>query len=130
MTQDLNSLSHAIIGAAIEVHQGIGPGLLESAYRKCLAKVLRDKGFQVQEEVILPLRFQGVVIDENAYRIDLIVNDLIIVEVKAVETMKPLFSRQTLTYLKLTGRQLGLLINFNVGILKEGIIRVVNNFEE
>ncbi len=130
MENKLNKISHDIIGAAIEVHRELGPGLLESAYRKCLAKLLRDQGYQVEEEVYLPLTFKGEVVEEKAYRLDLLVEDLVIVEIKSVENMKKLFSMQTLTYLKQTNRQLGLLINFNVSILKDGINRIVNGFEE
>ena len=126
---DLNVISGEIIKASIEVHKELGPGLLESAYRKCLAKVLRDMGYAVEEEVNLPLKFRGDIIEENAYRIDLIVNESVIVEVKSVEEMKPLFSKQTGTYLKLMDLQLGLLINFNVSLLRDGIKRIVNNFE-
>jgi len=130
METNLNKISHAVIGASIDVHRELGPGLLESVYRKCLARVLRDEGYQVEEEVYLNLTFRGEVVEERAFRIDLLVNDLVIVEVKSVETMKPLFSKQTLTYLKQTNKQLGLLINFNVSVLKEGINRIVNHFEE
>ena len=128
METDLNKISHDIIGAAIDVHQELGPGLLESAYRKCLAKVLRDMGYQVEEEFHYHLIFKGELVEENAFRVDLLVNNLVIVEIKAVETMKPLFSKQTLTYLKQAGKKLGLLINFNVPTLKEGINRIVNGF--
>lgn len=130
MTPEINSITHDIIGAAIEVHRELGPGLLESVYRKCLAKVLRDNGYTVEEELYLPLRFRGEIIEENAYRIDLLVNDQIVVEIKAVETMKPLFAKQTLTYLKLTDKKLGLLINFNVPVLKDGIERIINGVLE
>lgn len=130
MKNKLNNLSHDIIGSAIEVHRELGPGLLESVYRKCLAKLLRDKGYKVEEEICFPLIFKGEVIEEKAYRLDLLVEDLVIVEIKSVESMKKLFSMQTLTYLKQTRRQLGLLINFNVPILKDGINRIVNGFEE
>jgi GxxExxY protein len=129
METDLNRISHDIIGAAIEVHRELGPGLLESVYRKCLAKILRDNGYQVEEEVCFPLVFKNEVIEKNAFRIDLLINDLVVVEIKSVETMKPLFSKQTLTYLKQTDKKLGLLINFNVSVLKEGINRIVNRLE-
>ncbi|VGO12448.1 hypothetical protein PDESU_01001 [Pontiella desulfatans] len=127
---DLNVISGDIIKAAIEVHKELGPGLLESVYRKCLAKVLRDMGYEVDEEIYLPLTFRGSVVEENAYRIDLLVNKSVIVEVKSVGELKPLFSKQTGTYLKLMDLQLGLLINFNVSLLKDGIKRIVNNFEQ
>ena len=127
---DLNNISYEIIRAVIEVHKELGPGLLESVYRKCLAKVLRDKGYDVKEEIYLPLTFRGELIEANAYRIDLLVSNSVIVEVKSVEEMKPVFSKQTGTYLKLMNLQLGLLINFNVPLLKDGIKRIVNNLEE
>jgi GxxExxY protein len=126
--EDLNIISHDIIRAAIEVHKELGPGLLESVYRKCLAKVLRDMGYQVEEELCLPVKFRGEIVEENGYRIDLLVQGAVIVEVKSVETMKDLFSKQLGTYLKLKSLQLGLLINFNVPLLKNGIKRIVNGF--
>ena len=126
--EDLNIISHDIIRAAIEVHKELGPGLLESVYRKCLAKVLRDMGYQVEEELCLPVKFRGEIVEENGYRIDLLVEAVVIVEVKSVEIMKDLFSKQLGTYLKLKNLQLGLLINFNVPLLKNGIKRIVNGF--
>lgn len=126
--KDLNTISHDIIQAAIEVHKELGPGLLESVYRKYLAKVLRDMGCQVEEELCLPVEFRGEIIEENGYRIDLLVEEAVIVEVKSVETMKDLFSKQLGTYLKLKNLRLGLLINFNVPLLKNGIKRIVNGF--
>lgn len=128
--KDLNAISHGIIQSAIEVHKELGPGLLESVYRKCLAKALRDTGYQVEEELYLPVKFRGEVVEENGYRIDLLVEKSVIVEVKSVETMKSLFSKQLGTYLKLTGMHLGLLINFNEVMLRDGIKRIVNNFPE
>ncbi|HNX53426.1 MAG TPA: GxxExxY protein [Pontiellaceae bacterium] len=128
--KDLNTISHDIIQSAIEVHKELGPGLLESVYRKCLSKALRDTGCQVEEEVYLPVKFRGEVVEENGYRIDLLVEKSVIVEVKSVETVKNLFSKQLGTYLKLTGMHLGLLINFNEVMLRDGIKRIVNNFPE
>jgi GxxExxY protein len=127
---DLNTISGNIIKSAIEVHKELGPGLLESVYRKCLVQVLRNMGSEVKEEIYLPLKFRGSIIEEEAYRVDLLVDNLVVVEVKSVEEMKPLFSKQTGTYLKLMDLQLGLLINFNVSLLKDGIKRIVNNFEK
>ena len=128
--KDLNTISHDIIQVAIEVHKELGPGLLESVYRKCLAKLLRNMGYQVEEELYLPVKFRGEVIEENGDRIDLLVEKSVIVEVKSVETMKNLFSKQLGTYLKLTGKQVGLLINFNEVMRRDGIKRIVNNFTE
>ncbi len=128
--KDLNQISHDIIHAEIEVHKELGPGLLESVYRKCFVKVLRDMGYQVEEELYLPVTFRGEVVEENGYRIDLLVENAVVVEVKSVETMKSLFSKQIGTYLKLKNLSLGLLINFNVGLLKDGVKRIVNDFPE
>lgn len=128
--KDLNTISHDIIHAAMEVHRELGPGLLESVYRKCLAKVLRDMGYEVEEELYLPVTFHEEVVEENGYRIDLLVANAVIVEVKSVETMKNLFSKQIGTYLKLKNLSSGLLINFNVPLLKDGIKRIVNDFPE
>ena len=127
---DLNKISGDIIRVSIEVHKELGPGLLESVYRKCLAKLLRDNGHDVKEELYLPVVFRGEVIEENGYRVDLLVDERVVVEVKSVEEMKPLFSKQTGTYLKLLDMQLGLLINFNVPLLKDGIKRIVNGYSE
>ena len=128
--RELNTISHDIIQAAIAVHRELGPGLLESVYRKCLAKVLRDMGYAVEEELYLPVIFRGELVEENGYRVDLLVEKSVIVEVKSVETMKNLFFKQLGTYLKLTGMHLGLLINFNEVMLRDGIKRIVNNFPE
>ena len=127
---DLNKISGDIIQASIEVHTELGPGLLESVYRKCLAKVLRSMGHDVKEELCLPLVFRGETVEENAYRVDMLVDDQVVVEIKSVEDMKPLFSKQLGTYLKLLDLQLGLLINFNVPLLKDGIKRIVNGYSE
>lgn len=127
---ELNKISHDIIQAAIEVHKELGPGLLESVYRKCLAELLREMGYRVEEELYLPVTFRGKIVEERGYRIDLLIEDSIIVEVKSVETMKNLFSKQLGTYLNQKRKTLGLLINFNEVLLKNGIKRVVNKFIE
>ena len=127
---DLNKISGDIIQAAIEVHKDLGPGLLEYVYRKCLAKVLRDTGHDVQEELFLPVVFRGEMVEENGYRVDLLVDGKVVVEVKSVEEMKSLFSKQLGTYLKMLDLQLGLLINFNAPLLKDGIKRIVNGYCE
>lgn len=126
----LNAISHDIIKGAIEVHKELGPGLLESVYRKCLSIQLREMGYEVLEEVYIPLEFHGQLIEEKAFRIDLLVNSKIIVELKSVEKIPPLYSKQLGTYLKLAGKHLGLLINFNEVLLKNGIKRIVNGFED
>lgn len=121
-----NDLSYKTIGAAIEIHKIIGPGLLESAYENALAFELREIGLEVKQQVPMPFVYKDVKQDVG-YRIDLVINDKILVEVKSVETLAPVHYAQTLTYLKLSGLKLGLLINFNTSVLKDGIHRIVNN---
>jgi GxxExxY protein len=118
-------LTGEIIGAAMKVHSALGPGLLESAYENCLAHVLLQKGFFVEKQKALPLVFDDVKL-EAGYRIDLLVNTEIIVEVKAVDTIIDIHVAQVLTYLKLSGCKLALLINFNSVHLKDGIRRYIN----
>jgi GxxExxY protein len=117
-------LTQKIIGAAIEVHRAIGPGLLESAYQACLARELSVRGIPFEKEKPLPLDYKGVQLD-CGYRLDFLVDDKVVVELKAVEIMHPVYEAQLLTYLKLTGCKVGLLINFNVPVLKDGITRRV-----
>lgn len=121
MTQkEVDKLSYDIIGCAIEVHKELGPGLLESVYEKCLAHFLKEKGFEIQCQQIVPLHFHGLELDCDL-RFDLLVNDLIIVELKTVEIILPVHEAQLLTYLKLLKKPKGILINFNcVNIFKEG----------
>ena len=121
----LQQLSNAVIGAAIEVHRELGPGLLESVYEACLRVELESKGLKVETQIDLPLIYKGQAIDKE-FRIDMLVENAIIVELKAVEILKPLHEVQLLTYMKLANVHLGLLINFNVPILKEGIKRKIN----
>lgn len=120
-----NELSYKIIGAALDVHKTLGVGLLESAYEVALAYELRELGFEVKSQVVLPLKYKSEVID-NAYRVDLIVENIVIIEVKSVLEIHPIFYSQVLTYLKLTNIKLGLLINFNTPLVKDGIHRIVN----
>jgi GxxExxY protein len=116
----LNALTHTIIGAAIEIHKEIGPGLLESIYEKCLIHLLKEKGLQIISQQRVPLVFRGLNLDCDL-RIDLMVENLIIVEIKAVEGLLPLHEAQLLTYLKLLEKPKGILINFNcTNIFKEG----------
>lgn len=117
-------LTHDIIGAGIEVHRLLGPGLLESTYERCLARELTLREHAVDRQVALPLHYKGVDIDEG-YRIDLIVDRTVIVEVKAVESLHPVVSAQVLTYMKLTGLPRGLICNFHVPLFKDGIRRLV-----
>ena len=123
---DVNEVSGIVVDAAMKVHTALGPGLLESAYEACLLHELRKRGRKVLSQVVLPVVYDGVKIDVG-YRIDLLVEDVVIVELKAVEKLLPIHDAQLLSYLKLGGYRLGLLINFNVLHLKDGIKRKVNN---
>ena len=120
-----NDLSSRIIGIAIDIHRNIGPGLLESAYENALRYDLQSAGFIVRSQVPMPFVYRDVRL-EIGYRIDLVVNDKVIVEIKSIEALAPVHYAQTLTYLKLSGLKLGLLINFNVKTLKDSIHRIVN----
>jgi GxxExxY protein len=120
-----NEISTLIIGAAIEVHRALGPGLLESAYKECLSYKLKKLGLIVEKEKPMPLIFEEVKL-ECGYRIDLLVEHKVVIEIKSAESLNDVHLAQTLTYLKLGNYKLGLLINFNVALLKDGIKRVVN----
>lgn len=120
----LNQLATEIVDAAVKVHRTLGPGLLESAYESCLAYELGRQGLKVEQQKFLPLIYEELKI-ENGYRLDLLVEDKILVEVKAVAALIPLHRAQLLTYLKLSSCKLGFIINFNVGILQQGIQRLV-----
>ena len=126
MNQDqmnrLNGITQQIIGAAIVVHKEFGPGLLESVYEACLMLEMENNGLKVASQVELPLWYKGKLTDKK-FRIDLLVEDEIIVELKAVDSLLPIHEAQLLTYMRLTNKHLGLLINFNVPLLKDGIIR-------
>jgi GxxExxY protein len=119
------SCTHDLVGAAIEVHRRLGPGLLESAYQTCLCRELLIRGIGFQSQVPLPVEYRGLLLD-CGYRLDLVVNDSIIIEVKAVRRVLPIHRAQVLTYLKLTKYRLGLLINFNVEVLRSGLYRIIN----
>ena len=121
-----NDISGRIIGAAIEVHKHLGPGLLESAYEECLCRELDLRGIDFKRQVPLPLSYKGLKLD-CGYRLDLLVEDKVIVELKTVEAIAPIHEAQILTYLKLRDIRLGLIINFNVPLLVEGIRRLVND---
>jgi GxxExxY protein len=114
-----------IVGAAIEVHRQLGPGLLESAYERCLSRELSLRGIEFQRQVSLPIEYRGLHLD-CGYRLDLVVNRSVIVEVKATRKILPIHRAQVLTYLKLTNLRLGLLFNFNVEILRTGLYRIIN----
>ena len=122
MNPHINELTHEIIGAAIEVHRTLGPGLLESSYRECICRELSLRKIDFQRERGLLVRYKGIQL-ECGYRIDVLVADLVVVEIKAVETLAPIHDAQLLTYLRLGGWKVGLLINFNVVVLKDGIRR-------
>jgi GxxExxY protein len=122
---EINQISGAIINAAMKVHSALGPGLLESAYEACLIYELRKGGLNVKSQLALPVLYEGVKIDVG-YRIDLLVEDAVIVELKTVERILPVHQAQLLSYLKLSGKQAGLLINFHVPHLRDGIKRLVN----
>jgi len=124
----INQLTHDVIGAAIEVHRKLGPGLLESAYRKCLCRELHLKNIRLDFEYPLPLEYKGIRL-ERGYRVDIVVNGLVAVEVKSVQALAPIHDAQMLTYLRLGGWRVGLLINFNVEVLKNGIHRKILGYE-
>lgn len=124
MERESDPVTSAVIGAAIEVHKALGPGLLESAYGACLAAELRERGIEFQQEVPLPVRFKGHTL-EVGYRLDFVVEGQVIVELKAVERIMPVHEAQLLTYLKLSSIRTGLLLNFNAPYMRDGIVRRV-----
>ena len=121
----VNEITGAIVNSAMKVHSLLGPGLLESAYQACLAQELRSRGFGVATEVAMPVVYEGHKL-EVGYRIDLVVEDRVVVEVKSVEALHPIHQAQLLSYMRLSGIQVGLLINFNVLHLRDGIKRMVD----
>jgi GxxExxY protein len=123
---DENDISYQIRGAIFTAYNALGPGLLESAYEAVLAYVLTENGLDVKQQVQLPVVFEGVILDAG-YRIDLLINDLVIIEIKSVETLAPIHHKQVLTYLKLSGLKLGLLVNFNSSNISQSIWRKVND---
>jgi GxxExxY protein len=125
----LDSITRRIIGAAIEVHRRLGPGLLESAYEACLAYELRELGFRIEQQKPLPIIYKDVRLD-CGYRLDLVVDDSVVVEIKAVEQLAPIHDSQPLSYLRLSEKRVGLLINFHVRVLKNGLKRIVNEFPD
>lgn len=122
----MNDLSNQIISAAITVHKELGPGLLESVYQSCMVIELQRTGLNVLSELAVPVVYRGVQVTNEGFRIDLLVENKIVVELKSVEKVLPVHKKQLLTYLKLTGRQLGLLINFNEERLVDAITRIAN----
>jgi len=127
--QKLDAITRKIIGAAINVHRALGPGLLESAYETCLAYELDQLGLKVERQKPLPVRYRGITLD-CGYRLDLVVENSVIVEVKATEGLLPVHQAQVLSYLRLSGLTVGLLITFNVPVLKSGLKRIVNDFPD
>ena len=122
-----SELTERIIGAAIEVHRQLGAGLLESIYEECLCYELNQKGLRFQRQVHLPINYKGIKL-ESAYKMDLLVEDTVVVEIKATEGTLPIHAAQVLTYLKASQKRVGLRINFNVPVLKHGLQRIVNGF--
>jgi GxxExxY protein len=124
-TQRLNQITEQIIGCAIEVHRALGPGLLESAYEECLCYELSQKGLKFKRQVALPVVYKEVKLD-CGYKLDIVVEDLVIIEIKAVQNLLPVHEAQLLSYLKSGNKPLGLLINFHVSVLKNGLKRLRN----
>jgi GxxExxY protein len=126
--RDLDDITAAIIATALQMHRDLGPGLLESVYEAILERALERRGFRVERQKMIRFEYQGMVF-ENGFRVDLIVDDRVLLEVKSVEQLGRQHAKQLLTYLKLTNRSVGLLINFGASTLREGLRRVVNGYE-
>jgi len=124
--QEINKLTEKIIGIAIEVHKELGPGLLESVYQRCLAIALRDAGLEVKEQMDVPVPFRGRIITDSGYRLDMLIENQVIIELKSIKALTDLDKKQLLTYLKLMKKPVGLLINFNSVLLRDGIKRIIN----
>jgi GxxExxY protein len=124
-----NDIARQIVDIAYKIHNKVGPGLLESAYQEIMVYELEKNGFEVQREHPVPIRYESILLDA-AYRADIIVEDLVIIELKSVEQVAPVHKKQLLTYLRLADKHLGLLINFGAPLIKDGITRIVNNLEE
>ena len=120
-----NQLTSEIISSAIEVHRHLGPGLLESTYEECMAFELRQRGLTVERQLELPIFYKGSQLEQN-YRIDLLINKQVIIELKSINKIEPIHDAQLLTYLKLANKRFGLLLNFNVPVMKQGIKRLLN----
>ena len=129
MKDTLNQITDRIIGASIDVHRVLGPGLLESAYEACLAYELAERGLKVEQQNPLPIIYKEVKLD-GGYRLGLVVQQGVVVEIKAVDRLSPIHEAQLLSYLRLSGYKVGLLINFNVTVLKSGLRRIVNEFPD
>jgi GxxExxY protein len=123
---DLEKTATAIVDSAVAVHRALGPGLLESAYQSCLAYELRSRGHEVVCEIPLPIKYKGVQVN-GGYRVDMLVDDCVVIENKAVDRLLPIHTAQLITYLKLSDRRLGFLLNWHVKLIKQGMKRLVNN---
>lgn len=123
--RDENQIGTIIVDCAVQLHQDLGPGLLESVYEATLARKLEKKGLKIERQVSIPIRYEGEEFEEG-FRADLIADGKVIIELKSVENISPAHKKQVLTYLKLTGMKLGYLLNFGAGLMKEGIVRVIN----
>ncbi len=128
--EDLNAITSRIIKAAIEVHKELGPGLLESVYERCMLIELRRMGLRVEAQVPVKIAYKGEDVAEEGLRLDLLVEDQVVVELKSVKQVTDLDKKQLLSYLRLADKRIGLLINFNVAVLKEGITRIANKAPE
>jgi GxxExxY protein len=124
-----NEIGREVVDAAVKIHRALGPGLLESVYELLLAHELAKRGLQVQRQMVVPIVYEGLRFDE-AFRADLVVNGLVLIEIKSVEHLSNAHRKQVLTYLRLTGLKLGLLLNFSEALMKDGIERIVNHLEE
>ena len=120
-----NQLTNEIIGSAIEVHRNLGPGLLESTYEECMAYELQERQLAIKRQIEIPVLYKGTQLEQK-YRIDLLVNNQVIIELKSVNKLEPVHDAQLLTYLKLANKRYGLLLNFNVPVMKQGIRRLLN----
>ena len=126
---NVEELSAAVVDAAFHLHRDLGPGLLESVYETVMARLLRDRGFSVARQMVVPITFAGVTVDEG-FRADLFVENSLVIELKSVETLAPVHHKQLLTYLRLLHLPIGLLINFGAGTFKEGVRRIVNDHHD
>ena len=126
---ELNRLSNGVIGAAIEVHKTLGPGLLESTYERCMCHELGLRGLSFERQKKLPVPYKGMQLD-CGYRLDIVVENAIVIELKSCDKIEDIHRAQLLTYLRISGFSLGLLLNFNVRVMKDGIVRLVNRFAE
>ena len=125
--EDIEDLARQVVDCGFHLHRDLGPGLLESAYEVLMAEILRQAGLSVERQVGVPLKYQGVVVD-NAFKIDLLIERCLVVELKSVEKLVPVHGKQVLTYLRLMGLPLGLLMNFGQGTFKDGLRRVANDY--